>query len=75
MPENRTLQEGDRVEFTKKERSKEKKRQNNGNVKFCGTFVARHSDCTCLVIKNDTGIHFGSPWRDLTSFSWAPVTR
>ena len=63
------------MEFTKKERSKEKKRQNNGNVKFCGTFVARHSDCTCLVIKNDTGIHFGSPWRDLTSFSWAPVTR
>ena len=72
VPENKTLKEGDRVAFIKKERSKEKKRQNNGNVKFCGTFVTMHSDCTWLVIKNHMGIHFSCLWRDLTSFSWAP---
>ena len=81
LPENTNLQDGDRVKFIKQERRKKQdgiKKRHNGNVKFCGTFVCKYSDCTQLVIKTidekQNSNYFSCRWRDLTSFSWTPAT-
>ena len=85
LPGNTTLKDGDRVEFIKQERKEDRrkkqdgiKRRHNGNVKFCGTFVCKYSDCIQLVIntidEEQKSNYFSCRWRDLTSFSWAPAT-